>query len=1152
SDTVFSLVLSATDKAAAALLLNKDGTASVDSTTYNLAAAEDWAAGADAAVVVADLTGNGITVSNVAVPTITSSTYNSGSGVLVVTGTGFTHLAGAANDVIANKFTLRGQGGATYTLTDTANVEVGSDTVFSLVLSATDKAAAALLLNKDGTASVDSTTYNLAAAEDWEAGASVAVTIADLTGNVITVGGNNVAPSIGGAVAAQSVADNATLLPFSTLTITDPDVGATEIVRVALDAAAKGTFTAASLIASGFSTADSGLTYTHAAGTPMAVQAAIRALVFQPGSGRLGVGQTETTTFTVSANDGIAGVVSNTTTTVVATGVNLAPSALGLSSLTVNQNAGNNAPVGTLSATDPNPGDTHTYALISGNGVNDSGNAVFNIAGSTLRISQPASQLPGAYNILVRATDAGGLTVDKPLTIVLDDGRAPVVSSFNRVQSDPTNRASVDYTVTFSENVSGVDAGDFAIVTTGTAAGAIGAVTQISSNTYTVKVNGLIGDGTLRVDLKSSGTGITDAVNTPIAAGFAGQTYTVDHTAPTNTIATLAFSSDTGVSSTDFVTETAQQIISGTLMDALAVNEFVQVSLDNGGTWIAATAVAGSSVWSLASQMLSGAAVMKVRVVDNVGNVGVERAQAYSISGPQEFPSPPVLPSPPDTDRDSIPQSIEDGVTSLSGSKGGANGDGNGDGIADGLQTSVASLPWSVNAGGQIRYVTLSNDQNLSLSQVQTKAIPQNLPANVRLPLGLLAFDVDGVAIGSAVKMSVFIDAGIAFNGYWKQNKVGRWVDIADSITSVGNKVRVDFTLRDGGEFDLDGVANGHISDPGGPGFLQATSLAVSALALPDAAPRNAKALDFQVTFSDSVRNVDVNDFSIASTGSAKGAITRVDKISDSVYRVHVDNVAGDGSIAVSLNRLTTDITDLNNNLISSSFTSAPHVLQGDIGLRSNTDKIAGLYALLYHRAPDQSGLAYWNQEMKQGKTIFDIAREFAGHSRFLSDFGSASNRQYVEAIYQQGLGSAGDDKGIAYWTAKINLGETRADMLAEFTIASLTANLVAAHDAHAITDAEYVVAAARQNSLLNRIDVGTAFVNQFGALSNPLAALDSDKAYHAAQLVQAKIDGTDASLQQALTQLHVATTIEAVLLQFMLAASVQLIGQSEQVATFT
>ncbi|MBP6076106.1 MAG: DUF4347 domain-containing protein, partial [Nitrosomonas sp.] len=171
SSTAFTLTLSATDKVGINQITNKNGTSSTGGTTYNLAAAEDWAAGADAAVVVADLTGNGMTVSNVAVPTITSATYDASTGALVVTGSNFLSTSGATNDIVASKFTFTGEGGATYTLTDTSNVEITSSTAFTLTLSATDKVGINQITNKNGTSSTGGTTYNLAAAEDWAAGA---------------------------------------------------------------------------------------------------------------------------------------------------------------------------------------------------------------------------------------------------------------------------------------------------------------------------------------------------------------------------------------------------------------------------------------------------------------------------------------------------------------------------------------------------------------------------------------------------------------------------------------------------------------------------------------------------------------------------------------------------------------------------------------------------------------------------------------------------------------------------------------------------------------------------------------------------------------------------------------------------------------------
>lgn len=68
SGTSFTLTLSSTDRSGVNQLLNKNGSGAADNTVYNLAAAEDWAAGADSAVVLADMTGNGIAVTGIPAP----------------------------------------------------------------------------------------------------------------------------------------------------------------------------------------------------------------------------------------------------------------------------------------------------------------------------------------------------------------------------------------------------------------------------------------------------------------------------------------------------------------------------------------------------------------------------------------------------------------------------------------------------------------------------------------------------------------------------------------------------------------------------------------------------------------------------------------------------------------------------------------------------------------------------------------------------------------------------------------------------------------------------------------------------------------------------------------------------------------------------
>jgi VCBS repeat-containing protein len=121
-------------------------------------------------------------------------------------------------------------------------------------------------------------------------------------------------------------------------------------------------------------------------------------------------------------------------------------------------------------------------------------------------------------------------------------GVVPQVDSISRAGSAAVSGSatSVVYNVTFNVAVTGVGADDFLLTTTaGNAAGVISSISG-SGSSYQVTVNTLTGDGDLRLDLKSSGTGIASGSATAIAGGFtAGQAYTLDHTPPSLTAVSL-------------------------------------------------------------------------------------------------------------------------------------------------------------------------------------------------------------------------------------------------------------------------------------------------------------------------------------------------------------------------------------------------------------------------------------------------------------------------------------------------------------------------------------------------------------------------------------------------------------------------------------
>ncbi len=98
------------------------------------------------------------------------------------------------------------------------------------------------------------------------------------------------------------------------------------------------------------------------------------------------------------------------------------------------------------------------------------------------------------------------------------------------------------------------------------------------------------------------------------------------------------------------------------------------------------------------------------------------------------------------------------------------------------------------------------------------------------MPLGLISFNaMVGLSstsdVGVTETFSLYVDPTLSINGYFKQNAVGTWVNLASSayggaIITEGGKTRLDFLITDGGEFDADHTINGTIVDPGAAGFV--------------------------------------------------------------------------------------------------------------------------------------------------------------------------------------------------------------------------------------------------------------------------------------------------------------------------------------------
>ena len=110
-------------------------------------------------------------------------------------------------------------------------------------------------------------------------------------------------------------------------------------------------------------------------------------------------------------------------------------------------------------------------------------------------------------------TGVGVLGTDN--AVAPPDQTPPTVTGINRLNplTQTTNATSVIFRILFSEPVTGVDVTDFTLTASGTvvstlAANAVTAVAGSNGASYDVTVSSVDGNGSLRLDLNSSGTGI--------------------------------------------------------------------------------------------------------------------------------------------------------------------------------------------------------------------------------------------------------------------------------------------------------------------------------------------------------------------------------------------------------------------------------------------------------------------------------------------------------------------------------------------------------------------------------------------------------------------------------------------------------------------
>lgn len=116
------------------------------------------------------------------------------------------------------------------------------------------------------------------------------------------------------------------------------------------------------------------------------------------------------------------------------------------------------------------------------------------------------------------------------------------------------------------------------------------------------------------------------------------------------------------------------------------------------------------------------------------------------------------------------------------------------------------------------------------------------------------------------------------------------------------------------------------------------------------------------------------------------------------------------------------------------------------------------LYQAAFSREPDLPGLGFHISAMAAGTSLARVAQGFVDSAEFSKKYGSVDNRQFAHLLYRNVLGRDPDAAGLDYWTARLDAGATRPEVLASFSESSENKQLVSERTRNGIAYVPYIV----------------------------------------------------------------------------------------------
>jgi Ca2+-binding RTX toxin-like protein len=257
--------------------------------------------------------------------------------------------------------------------------------------------------------------------------------------------------------------------------------------------------------------------------------------------------------------------------TISVTDQNDAPTDIGLSGTSVAENQPTGTAVGTFSSSDPDAGNTFTYALVSGSG--DTDNASFTIDGNSLKSAASFDfETKSSYTIRVRTTDQGGLKYDEVFTIAVDDrlelnagadlaaSEGDLVSLATAAYNGPLSASNLTLTIAWGD---GSNEPGVLVPTSGTNGGTIANTHRYADNgSYTVTLTLTDGATTVSDTFVATVSNAAPAVGTIAGLAAAVRGQSVSYSLPfsdagTADTHTASINWGDGTSSTGTVSEAA-------------------------------------------------------------------------------------------------------------------------------------------------------------------------------------------------------------------------------------------------------------------------------------------------------------------------------------------------------------------------------------------------------------------------------------------------------------------------------------------------------------------------------------------------------------------------------------------------------------------